>query len=100
MKPYYFNLLASVLGIFSISSAAEFNEPIMLKAGDSPIQVPVPGWAFPEWADVDGDGKNELIVGQFNGGKMKVYQHNGDLKFESGTWLQADGQDAQVPGVW
>lgn len=86
----------------SAASAADvsFAEPVMLKGGDKPIKVESPGYAFPCLADIDGDGKKELLVGQFRGGKMKVYKHLGDAKFAEGQWLEVDGKPAEVPGVW
>ena len=84
----------------AVCTAAEFADPVMLKAGGKAIRVESPGYACPCWADVDGDGKKDLLVGQFRGGKIKVYKHLGDLKFAEGYWLQVDGKPAEVPGVW
>ena len=81
-------------------SAADFEPPVRLKAGDAAVRVESPGYAAPCWADVDGDGKKELLVGQFNKGKIRVFQHLGAAKFAPGNWLLADGQVAEVPGVW
>ena len=72
----------------------------MLKAAGEPIRVESPGYAAPCWADIDSDGKAELLVGQFRNGKIKVYKHLGDLKFAKGEWLEAGGEAVQVPGVW
>jgi hypothetical protein len=80
--------------------AADFEPPVRLKGGDKAIRVESPGYACPSWADVDGDGKKELIVGQFAKGKMQVFKNLGGTKFAAGTWLQADGKVAEVPGVW
>lgn len=77
-----------------------FAPPVRLTAGEAAIRVEAPGYACPCWADIDGDGKPELLVGQFNGGKIKVYKHLGGEKFAPGTWLQAGGKVAEVPGVW
>jgi hypothetical protein len=41
-----------------------------------------------------------LLVGQFNGGKIRVYRNLGDGKFAPGDWLKADGAVAEIPGVW
>lgn len=49
---------------------------------------------------MDGDGKKDLIVGQFNKGKMRVFKGLGGTKFAAGAWLKAEGQVAEVPGVW
>ena len=54
----------------------------------------------PCWADIDGDGKKDLLVGQFNGGKIRVYKNLGDGKLAAGEWLKADGAVAEIPGVW
>ena len=42
----------------------------------------------------------DLLVGQFNDGKIQVYRNLGDGQFADGTWLQAGGGVATVPGVW
>jgi hypothetical protein len=69
-------------------------------ADDAAIRVEAPGYACPCLADLDGDGKPELLVGQFNKGKIQVFKHLGGTKFAKGSWLQAEGKDAEVPGVW
>src|SRR5262245_11152430 len=80
--------------------AADFQPPVRLKGGDTAIRVESPGYACPALADVDGDGKKDLIVGQFAKGKMQVFKNLGGTKFAAGTWLQAEGKVAEVPGVW
>ena len=92
-----------VCGSVAVAKGAEsaFEAPVMLKteAGEA-IRVDSPGYAAPCWADLNGDGKMELLVGQFRSGYIKVYEHQGDLKFASGKLLEADGKPAEVPGVW
>jgi len=95
--------LLATLGLFccaAVGSAAEFEAPVRLKAGGAAIRVEAPGYAAPCWADIDGDGKMDLLVGQFNGGKIQVFKGLGGAKFARGTWLQAEGKVAEVPGVW
>ncbi len=82
------------------SAAADFEKPTRLVAGDKAIRVEAPGYACPAWVDLDGDGKNELLVGQFNQGKIQVFTHQSGHQFAPGTWLKAEGKVAQVPGVW
>jgi hypothetical protein len=78
----------------------EFQPPVRLKVDGVPVRVEDPGWACPCWADVDGDGTKDLLVGQFNGGKIRVYKNLGDGKLAAGKWLKADGAVAEIPGVW
>jgi hypothetical protein len=82
------------------SRAADFENPVRLKAGDAAIRVESPGYAAPCWADLYGDGKMHLLVGQFNDGKIRVFKHLGGEKFAPGEWLKAEGKVAEVPGVW
>ncbi len=97
------NFLLTTLATAATLSAADFAAPVMMKAGGQPIRTEAPGYASPCWADVDGDGKKDLLVGQFNDGKIRVYKNTGTTKtpkLAAGQWLQADGKAAQVPGVW
>lgn len=78
----------------------EFKPPVQLKADGVAIRVEAPGYAAPCWADMDGDGKKDLLVGQFNEGKIRVFKNLGDGKLAAGEWLKAEGKVAEVPGVW
>ena len=73
--------------------------PVLLRDGKAPIDVDV-GHATPYVVDWDGDGKKDLLVGQFSGGKIRVYRNLGDGKLATGDWLKADGAVAEIPGVW
>jgi hypothetical protein len=96
------SLLSTLLlgGWLAMGRAAEFQPPVRLEAGGVPVRVESPGWAAPCWADIDGDGKKDLLVGQFHGGKIRVYRNLGDGKLAAGEWLKAEGAVAEVPGVW
>ena len=78
----------------------DFEKPVMLKGGDSPVRVESPGYAAPCWADIDNDGKKDLLVGQFRQGKIHVFKNLGDNKFGKGSFLMAGTKIAEVPGVW
>ena len=96
-------LLATLLPLCGAAwcSAAEFERPVRLKAGGVAIRAEEPGFAAPCWADIDGDGRKDLLVGQFPWGKIQVFKNlGGDGKFARGVWLHADGWVAEVPGVW
>ncbi len=99
MKSFLFSMLFVGAGA-SMGSAADFEKPVRLKAGGAVIAVEEPGYAAPSWADINGDGKPVLLVGQFNQGKIQVFKHLGGQKFAPSKWLQAGGKDAEIPGVW
>jgi FG-GAP-like repeat len=95
-------LLSTILvgaGLVS-GSSVEFQPPVRIEADGAPVRVENPGYAAPCWADIDGDGKKDLLVGQFNQGKIRVYRNLGDGKLAAGDWLKAEGAVAEVPGVW
>jgi hypothetical protein len=77
-----------------------FEPAARMIANGSPVRVEAPGWAAPCWHDVDRDGKQDLVVGQFTGGKMRVFRGLGGGKLAAGEWLQAGGAVAEIPGVW
>jgi hypothetical protein len=95
--------LLAALGLLcgpALCSAADFEPPVRLKAGGVAVRVEAPGYACPCWADIDGDGKPDLLVGQFNQGKIRVFKNLGSGNLAAGTWLKAEGKVAEVPGVW
>jgi len=94
-------LLSTILvaGV-GIGGSAEFQPPIRLMADGVPVRVEAPGYACPCWADIDDDGKKDLLVGQFRGGKIGVYKNLGGGKLAPAHWLSADGKPLEVPGVW
>lgn len=96
-------LLLCVLAAGLVSQGAEFEKPVLLKADGAPVEVEQPGYACPTWADWDGDGKADLLVGQFNKGKIHFFKNlggEGVPKLAKGEWIMADGKPAEVPGVW
>lgn len=90
----------TLVGGVAVAAAADFESPVRLKGGDEFMRVESPGWAAPCLADIDRDGKLDLLVGQFNKGKIRVFKGLGGMKFAAGEWLKAGGEVAEVPGVW
>jgi hypothetical protein len=99
MKPRVLAALLPLCGA-AWSSAAEFERPVRLQADGVAIRAADPGFAAPCWADIDGDGTKDLLVGQFPWGKIQVFKNLGAGKLARGVWLEAEGQVAEVPGVW
>ncbi len=86
-------------------SSYRFQPPFRIKteAGQF-VEVESPGYACPTMADVDGDGDDDLVVGQFSGGNMRVYRNGAENdsspKFaDAEEWILTDGKRAVVPGV-
>jgi hypothetical protein len=81
----------------------EFEPALLLTAADEPIEVEEPGYACPTLFDMDKDGAEDLIVGQFNSGKMKWYRNlssPGEMpKYAKGEWVSTEDSPAEVPGV-
>lgn len=95
-------LISTILAVggLAVGGSDEFQPPVRLMANGVPVKVESPGWACPCWADIDGDGKKDLLVGQFQGGKIHFYKNLGDGKLAAGEWLKAEGATAEIPGVW
>jgi hypothetical protein len=77
----------------------ELGAPFQAEAGGKPIDVEV-GHAAPLMTDFDGDGVQDLLVGQFGDGKLRVYRNSGSNtapKLAAFTWFQAGRSDGKVP---
>lgn len=94
--------LSTLLLFYGVShcGAADFEAPVRLKCQGVAIRVESPGYAAPCWADIDNDGKKDLLVGQFRKGRIQIFKNLGEGRFEAGKWLEAEGDVAEVPGVW
>lgn len=99
MRRLLFSALVMGCGL-SIAGAAEFESPVRLTAEGAPVRVESPGYAAPCWADINGDGLKDLLVGQFSKGQIKVYKNLGKGKLAAGEWLKTGDSVAEVPGVW
>ena len=99
----------SLIGFALLSSGEENNEltaPFRVKAGDAFIDVEV-GHAAPLFMDFDGDGLEDLLVGEFGSdagsgdeGKLRVYRNvgtKGEPRFTEHKLFQAEGADGKVP---
>ena len=91
-------------GAVANKSGFQFEAPVRLMGGEEYVKVDAPGYACPTMADVDEDGKLDLVVGQFQKGKMRFYRNvaaNSDTpRFAEESWIMSGEKIAEVPGVW
>jgi hypothetical protein len=91
--------LALALAGATAAAAGELGAPVRIEAAGQPIDVEV-GHAAPFVGDFDGDHADDLLVGQFGGGKLRVYRNVGTNEgptFDDFSWFQAGGADGTVP---
>ena len=91
-------VMASMLA-WAEAAPTDLAPPVRLLAGGQPINVDI-GHAAPFVADLKGEGKPALLVGQFGEGKLRIYPNVGsktEPKFDKFAYLQAGGKEASVP---
>jgi hypothetical protein len=91
---------AAGLALSAAPPPAELDPPIHIEAAGRPIDVERSGHSAPFVGDFDGDGLPDLLVGQFDEGRLRIYRNKGTPgkpKFDSWEWFMADGKIASVP---
>jgi hypothetical protein len=100
MKTHVVTVLA-VLG-FALLCPAGFGamkDGVRLKADGEVIDVDI-GHLVPCVADWNSDGKKDLIVGQFSGGKIRLYVNQGtdsEPVFKDFEYMKAGGAEIRLP---
>jgi hypothetical protein len=77
----------------------ELCEPVRLEAAGKPIDTAV-GHAAPFVCDWFGKGKKDLLVGQFGGGVLWIYENTGTAevpKLSAGIKFKDGGKEGTVP---
>src|SRR5688572_21067129 len=95
------NLTALAISLIAATPAfaQELGKPARLEADGKPIDTEV-GHATPALYDWDGDGKRDLLVGQFGGGKLKIFRNLGSAsqpKFGPEEWFTVGDQVVTTP---
>lgn len=83
----------------TLGSDPAFAPPEKVLAGSLPIDV-AGGHATPAFHDWDGDGLKDLLVGQFEGGRLRLYKNQGRKgapEFGEFEYVGAGGAPAAVP---
>ncbi len=94
--------LLVVLGLVAAAGAAVSDElmpPVRLEAAGKVIDTDI-GHAAPFVYDFDGDGVQDLLVGQFGGGLLWIYRNEGtnaEPKLTAGVKFKDGGKDGTVP---
>jgi hypothetical protein len=93
---------ALVIAAWAASAAVadELQKPAHIMVKEIPLDVERVGHSAPFAGDFDGDGAVDLLVGQYEGGKLRIYMNVGttaEPRFENYEWFQAGGQDGRVP---
>ena len=80
------------------TTAAHLSQPVRIEAADGPIDIEG-GGAAPWYGDFDGDGRADLLVGQREGGKLRIYRNGGSNqrpRFDKFEWFRAGGGEGHV----
>jgi hypothetical protein len=80
-------------------SSEELAAPVRLEAAGKPIDTDI-GHAAPFVGDFDGDGVNDLLVGQFGEGMLWIYRNentNAEPKLAAGVKFKDGKEDGRVP---
>lgn len=92
-------LVTVTFGLALSAALAAFEEGVRLKASNEVIDVEI-GHLVPCVSDWNSDGKKDLIVGQFSGGKIRLYLNHGTDKepvFKDFEYLKAAGSEISLP---
>ena len=90
---------AAVLLSGSLSWAGGLTEPVALKVGEAKINAEV-GHAAPFVCDWDGDGRQDLLVGQMGRGHLRIYRNAGTAgapTFDSFELFKVGESEGTVP---
>ncbi len=97
MKPYAILMALALLG--SGGLAPDLAPPVRLEAAGKPIDTDI-GHAAPFVCDFDGDGADDLLVGQFGEGILWIYRNKGTSarpKLAAGVQFKKGEKDGRVP---
>jgi hypothetical protein len=93
-------LTTIVLCAATLQQSPQFEPPVRMRAGNEFVRTDPSGYAAPCWGDVTGDGIEDLLVGQFAGGRIKVHRGTPKGTLGKAEWLMAGGRIAEVPDVY
>jgi hypothetical protein len=92
-------ILLALLAVVAFAQTPVFDAPVAIEANGVPINVGTGGNASPFLVDWNGDGNQDLLLGQYLYGKIRFYANTGsnfDPVFGDFEYLQADGADISL----
>ena len=92
-------LLAAGAAPAAAPPAAQLAEPVRIEAAGQPIDTDI-GHAAPFVGDFDGDGVQDLLVGQFGQGQLWVFRNEGTSaapKLAAGVKFKDGAEEGRVP---
>jgi hypothetical protein len=101
MRGFKYGLALWLLTAATSLREEKFAAGIRIQAGTAPIDVGGFRGAAPFVGDLDGDGLDDLLVGE-ESGHLRIYRSVGtkqEPRFEQFEWLRIKGEIAELPGV-
>ena len=100
MKKLFCIALMLLVPTVAFAQAPKLADPVPVKANGEIINIGGYGYAAPFYADMDGDGVPDLLVGEFEGGELRIYRNHGTAtnpEFKDFEYLKVDGDVAVIP---
>jgi hypothetical protein len=82
------------------AGAEELLPPVRVQADGRPIDVEHGGHAAPCVGDFDGDGVDDLMIGEVYEGRMRIFRNAGSneqFKLSGYTWFKCGADLGRVP---
>jgi hypothetical protein len=92
-------LMLAPFMFLTAQTPGELEPPFRLRDAHGWIDVDI-GHAAPLCVDFDGDGIQDLLVGQFGAGKLRIYKNTGTAKaplFDGFTWFRTGEEEGRIP---
>jgi hypothetical protein len=88
------------LCVLALGGPGELHKPVPVEAAGKPVDVQRQGHSAPFVGDFDGGGVRDLLVGQFDDGRLRVYRNRGSNerpRFDDHVWFKAGADLGRVP---